>query len=222
MTIPDTIALSAALGTWIAIYIQWRSVRASERDVQTRIDTLQDVLRQIQKERTTRSQQIEERKTADLELDRQDALRQIHAANIENELLMLEQLFMYQQFGLAYLARAEQFDTIDPDLGNVVWQFKGAVAVWISQQNLLRKHLNQLKIQGSGDEELKRQLEAASGAWLAANQLGIDLVVRFEKVVRSEPRISTCLESATALFQIPKAAVDKYYDTSRRMVKSSA
>lgn len=101
LTVGDFISITASLAAWVAILLQWKSTKATERDVDDRLVALRDVLDRLKEERATRERQLEERILAELRLQHQDFSGQMSATWNYNDMMILHQIMVYVQFANA-------------------------------------------------------------------------------------------------------------------------
>src|SRR3990170_4476110 len=111
----DAIALIVALAACVGVYLQWRSTRASERDIDLRIDLLNDLVARIEKERVDRETAVQHRiiEGVALRLEQSDGL--IEAMGAGNDAIALRQLLLWTQVAALYITHQSRSATPEPD-----------------------------------------------------------------------------------------------------------
>jgi hypothetical protein len=181
VTTPDVIAITVAIAAWIGLAIQRRAVRVSERDVELRVDRIGAVVDQLDTERKAREAALAEKAMADLYLQRRIALGEIHTAGDSNDLFITQQLLLYQQFALLYLAHREQVDAVAPDATRHCDELCLGIQRTIGASNALRKRVVLETRAQTASDTLSEMVVTWVKAIEGANAAGVELIHSLEK-----------------------------------------
>ncbi len=135
MNATEVATLAAAIASWVAIYWNRRLTHASEKDMASRIGDLEEINRQIREERTARESQIGARVEAHGALQKEALLTEFRARVVANDLQLLAELLLYQQFAMVYLSRSGDLDSKDPSLAQQFSRFVANVIHYLGARN---------------------------------------------------------------------------------------
>ncbi len=79
MSVTEVATLAAAIASWVAIYLNRRLAHVSEKEMGSRIETLEEINRKIREESAARERQIGARVEAHDVLQREALLTEWHA-----------------------------------------------------------------------------------------------------------------------------------------------
>lgn len=173
MNVSEVGTLAVAIASWVAIYWNRRLTRASEQDIASRIDVLEEVNRKLCEERSTRESQIAARIEADGALQREGLFTEMGARTTSNDLQFIADLLLYQQFAMVYLSHRGDLDSRDPSLLQKFSSFSTNVISYLGARNQCAMILAQTDpIPAAIVEAIDRKLSTFS----AAVSSGQDLV----------------------------------------------
>ena len=176
MNVTEVATLAAALAAWVAIYWNRRLAHASEKDLASRLGSLEEVNRRIREERAARETQIGARVEAHDALEREALLTDMRGRGTGNDLWMLREIVFYQSFGMLYLWHRAELDSKEPALAQRFSQFVENVVHYVGKTNYTSMLSKRAADSSAILEAVTRETSAMEELVLAGQALVRDLI----------------------------------------------